>query len=93
MQHVAHAVDGRLVGGLLVAGADERGAGERGRLRDAHQLKREVAVRLLPVRVLAHRSSRACARGANYTCAAASTIVSCERAVQRWRGTHRREND
>ena len=42
----AHGVDGGLVGGLLVAAADQRAAGQRGGLGHAHELEREVAIRL-----------------------------------------------
>ena len=44
-EHVAHGVDGGLVGGLLVAAADEAGGGERGGLGDADELEGEVSVR------------------------------------------------
>ena len=43
-QHVAHGVDGGLVGRDLVAEADPAGRGQRGRLGHADQLEREVAV-------------------------------------------------
>jgi hypothetical protein len=46
----AHGVDGGLVGGLLVAATDPACGGERGRLRDAHELEREVAVGTLRIR-------------------------------------------
>ena len=44
LEHVAHAVDGGLVGGLLVAQADQRRGREGGGLGDADELEREVAV-------------------------------------------------
>src|SRR5437868_4563952 len=48
VEHASHAVDGRLVGGLLLATADPPGGGHRSRLRDAHELQRDVAVRCGP---------------------------------------------
>ena len=47
VEHLAHGVDGRLVGALLVAAADHPRGGERRGLGDAHQLQREVAIGLL----------------------------------------------
>ncbi len=44
MEHVAHAVDGRLVGCLLVAPPHERGRRERRRLGHADELQGEIAV-------------------------------------------------
>jgi hypothetical protein len=46
VEHEAHRVDGRSVGGDLVAAADPAGGGERRRLSHADQLQREVAVGL-----------------------------------------------
>ncbi len=51
VQHVAHAVDGGLVGRLLVAPADERRRGQRGRLGHAHELEGQVAVGALMGRI------------------------------------------
>ena len=44
VEHVAHTVDGGLVGGLLVAHADEWSRRQRGGLGDADELEREVAI-------------------------------------------------
>ena len=44
VEHVAHRVDGGLVGGDLVARAHEAGGGERGGLGDADELEGEVAI-------------------------------------------------
>ena len=44
VEHVAHRVDGGLVGTLLVAAADHPRRRERGRLGHPHELERQVAV-------------------------------------------------
>ena len=69
LQHVAHAVDGGLVGGLLVAASHQRRGGQRGGLGHAHELQREVAVGALVGGIRGHGL-----RG-TYNNHAATTIV------------------
>jgi hypothetical protein len=73
MEHVAHPIDGGLVGRLLVAAAYERSRRESRRLGHADELEREVAVgRLLDAVGCRVRRGQA----GTYISRAATTIVA-----------------
>ena len=75
VEHVAHRVDGGLVGALLVAAPDHPRGRQRRRLGDAHQLEREVAVR--PAGNLnAHRTAHSTPGGLR------RPALSCERQTE-----------
>ena len=58
VEHVAHRVDGGLVGGLLVAAPDHPRRGQSSGLGHAHELEREVAVGPPSTRRRAHGTTR-----------------------------------
>ena len=60
-EHVAHRVDGGLVGGFLVAAADPSSGAEGRGFRDPDELHREIAIgRIVPIQLLTQKTVPPC---------------------------------